>query len=148
MSGAARTATLGKGGAVLISVPLPPKECHPNARSGWRAKARGMAQTRRDARYAAFDAWGSCDGLPRWQRAHVVLRAFYPDHRRRDNDGLLASCKGYLDGIVDSGLIADDSGLAYTILPSVVDRERVGVTIEIRAVDEMTPVRGHDGGEE
>lgn len=73
-------------------------------------------------------------GVRLWCAAHVTVQAHYSDRRRRDNDGLLASLKSAIDGIVDSGLLVDDDRVTYTVLPAVKDREKglEGVTITIQ----------------
>jgi Holliday junction resolvase RusA-like endonuclease len=42
--------------------------------------------------------------------AHVTVQAafFYADKRRRDQDNAMGALKSAYDGIVDSGLVADD----------------------------------------
>uniref|UniRef100_A0A6M3JTT8 Uncharacterized protein n=1 Tax=viral metagenome TaxID=1070528 RepID=A0A6M3JTT8_9ZZZZ len=48
-----------------------------------------------------------------WQappKAIVKYTFIVPDLRRRDPDNLIASCKAILDGLVDAGVIRDDSG--------------------------------------
>lgn len=85
----------------------------PNAtlRQHFMAKARDRAAWRTTARAAALlairDA-GIADDLP-WPRVRVRLVWILPDRRRRDPDNAVSSVKSCLDGVVDSGLITDDS---------------------------------------
>jgi len=44
-----------------------------------------------------------------WQRATVDVTFYHATNRRRDADNAMASLKPYYDGIVDSGLLPDDS---------------------------------------
>lgn len=64
-----------------------------------------------DAATAAREEWEARHGL-RWRplRDVVISIAFgVPDRRRRDLDNLIASTKPLIDGLVDAGLIVDDS---------------------------------------
>ena len=53
--------------------------------------------------------------LSKWKRPDKPLKSvkvelmFILDGRKRDWDNLCSSSKGYLDGLVDSGLIEDDN---------------------------------------
>jgi len=52
-----------------------------------------------------------------YERAHITITWVAKDKRRRDMDNLLASMKGYLDGLVAVGLLADDDAMhvGYTL---------------------------------
>lgn len=48
--------------------------------------------------------------LPRGlQRVHIVVYIDYPDRRRRDAHNLMPTIKCQIDGLVDAGVIVDDS---------------------------------------
>ena len=57
--------------------------------------------------------------LPTGQRLRVELHYQPRDNRRRDTDNLVASAKPLYDGIVDAGLVEDDTP-AYMIKPEPV----------------------------
>ena len=49
--------------------------------------------------------------LPKLDRIHVEAWGRYPDRRSLpDPDGVAPALKGVLDGLVDAGVVADDSG--------------------------------------
>jgi len=68
-----------------------------------------------------------------WEHATVAARFFHKTKRRRDDVNHLAMLKAAYDGIVDSGLLADDDSEHLTTLPAVfgIDREFPRVELEI-----------------
>ena len=52
-----------------------------------------------------------------YQRAHITITWVAKDKRRRDLDNLFAQLKATLDGLVEVGLIEDDSAMhvSYTL---------------------------------
>ena len=52
-----------------------------------------------------------------YEKAHITITWVAKDKRRRDPDNLFASMKPYIDGLVEAGLIADDSAMhvSYTL---------------------------------
>lgn len=108
-SGAGSAAGERPGGVAggVIHLPWPPRAVHPNARQHWAPKARATRRMRQDAAWSARAAGlRAADGS-----LTVRLRFCPPDARRRDLDGMIASCKAYLDGIADA-LGVDDSRFA------------------------------------
>ena len=93
---------------IRISLPVPAKQLSPNARCHFMAKARITKQARATAAAMALAALST---RPQWKRATVKAVWSFPDARRRDLDNLQASCKAYLDGLVDAGIIEDDREL-------------------------------------
>ena len=87
---------------------LPPRECSPNARVHWTEKAKFVAAYRLSTYwYASIEK-----RKQKWQApvlAKVDVTFIVPDRRRRDKTNLASAFKGALDGIVDAGLIQDDS---------------------------------------
>lgn len=83
----------------------------PNRRLHWAAKARSTKEWRewsRIATLAALRSSGIADEFP--LRKVVVEPTFiFTTNRRRDDDNLIASLKPVLDGIVDAGVVDDDS---------------------------------------
>jgi len=94
---------------LTIALPgLPPKECSPNARVHWAEKAKFVAAYRLSTYYYASvekrrQTWLAPD------KAKVDVTFVVPDRRRRDKTNLASAWKAGLDGIVDAGLIQDDS---------------------------------------
>lgn len=56
--------------------------------------------------------------VPHLERAHVVVEYRPPDKRRRDVHNLFPSAKAAIDGVVDAGVLTDDSD-AYLIGPDM-----------------------------
>lgn len=112
---------------LLITAPLPPKECWPNARVHWAALSKARKKQKTDARLAARE-------IPALMLRKCVAQPvfFFSTNRRRDRDNAAASLKATWDGLVVHGLLADDEGLLP--LPPIfkVDRERPRLEIEIR----------------
>jgi crossover junction endodeoxyribonuclease RusA len=117
---------------VEIDLPLPGQSLHAHAKGSWRAKAKPVKDARQTAMWATRAAW---DGSP-WKKAEVDYLFRLPDNRRRDEANLVASCKAYIDGVVDAGLIADDcwQGLSLGSSECVIDRDAPGVTLLFRRI--------------
>ena len=56
--------------------------------------------------------------VPALQRAHIVCEFRPPDHRRRDVHNLYPTAKAAVDGLVDAGVLPDDSD-RYLIGPDM-----------------------------
>ena len=96
---------------ISITLPLPSRDLSPNSRCHWSAKSR---ETKRQRQIAHFMARAEIQ--PRhepWETADVKIVVTFPDRRNRDKDNVLASLKSAFDGVQDSGLIKNDSGLSF-----------------------------------
>jgi hypothetical protein len=76
-----------------------------NDRPHHHAKAK-LTKAWREAAHIAAVAVSNRD---RYQRAHIVVAYRFPDNRRREVGNLQPTSKAIVDGIVDSGLLPDDS---------------------------------------
>jgi len=94
-----------------ISLPWPSRYLHPNARVHWSRKAFATSRSRWDADIATRAA-----GISKLDLASLKATIVFhpPDKRRRDLDGMLSSCKAYLDGISDA-IGIDDSAWEIAI---------------------------------
>ncbi len=94
----------------LIVLPLPAKVLSPNcavATPGGRfAKAAAVKRYRSKTR--EFIENEQIESIP-WGKVLVKAAFFYGTERRRDQDNAMFSLKPMYDGIVDSGLVADDT---------------------------------------
>lgn len=102
--------------ALVIILPLPPKALSPNARKHWTGRAEEARTYRQHAwamaRVALWpDAQPGAGVRKRPLRTPVLVDviATYRIKRKRDEDNLTASLKPAFDGLVDAGLIPDDS---------------------------------------
>ena len=89
---------------MTITLPLPQKELSQNARVHWAVRhlatknARAMAAMMGRLSRARFT-----------ERVRIQAVFYYKTKRRRDGPNLTGLCKAYLDGLVDAGVIPDDS---------------------------------------
>ena len=85
-----------------IYLPIATNPMSMNARQHWRVKAKHTKQWRDFARLQAarYPELTSCD---------VTLTWFVTDKRRRDEDNLYLLLKALSDGLVDAGVVPDDT---------------------------------------
>ncbi len=86
-----------------------------NQRQHWARKAQS-AKAWREATYWLAKA----AGIPACARITVQLMYTPPDNRRRDPLNLVAALKPCEDGLVDAGVIPDDSGFFHTSVMPVI----------------------------
>ena len=88
-----------------------------NDRMHWRAKAK-IVRDVRDYVSTTLQAMepGRADYV--WIRLHYVPR----DGRRRDSDNLVATLKACKDGVVDAGIVPDDTPDWITWHPPIIDQ--------------------------
>jgi len=93
---------------------LPHSDLNPNKRLHYMK----VYQAKRDAKDEAM-ILALAQGRPEkpYQKAHITITWVAKDKRRRDVDNMFASMKSYIDGLVDVGLLADDSAshVSYTL---------------------------------
>lgn len=86
-----------------------------NDRGHWAPRAKQVKAVRQDVALVARSA-----GLPRGlRRVSCQLRYRPRDNRRRDTDNLVATLKPLCDGLVDYGLVPDDTA-AFMLKPEPV----------------------------
>ena len=93
-------------------LPMTPQALRPNVKVHWREKAKAVKKTRRDSYYIFKQLINRYELRPHLPLKSIeIKRTFYfKTNGRMDKDNLNASTKSINDGMVDSGLIADDSG--------------------------------------
>ena len=96
--------------SITITVPLPNRDLHQNARKHWAAKARATKGARSTARIYALHALAG-NPAPRWVKASARITFYWPDKRIRDPEGAMSSLKATWDGFQDAGIVANDSGI-------------------------------------
>ena len=97
---------------VVITLPLPPKSLHPNARPHHFKKARDTKSAREIAAMVARQH--RSQDWP-WGGASFQATFFLP--RKNDDDNLAAWLKAYRDGIASAGVVVNDS--RFVVLPVV-----------------------------
>lgn len=117
---------------VCVRVPIPDSVLNPNARSHWKKIQLAKKKLRKAARKAAANQHLS--SMP-WEYAAERSHFYYPTKRKRDADNSLSTLKAAFDGIVDSGILTDDSGLAHLNPVLSKDKEDPHVVIELWRMD-------------
>lgn len=124
--------------AMTITLPLPDPGLSPNARLHWAQKRKLVEQARYDGWIATMEVWRPMAPLPLPARIPLSLSFVVPDHRRRDLDNLVSSCKAYLDGVADA-LGVDDSRFDLASITRRIERGVREVRLEI-PLDAITEV--------
>lgn len=94
--------------ALIFTLPFPPRECSPNARVHWGVKARAASEYRQTCKVLGRSAYNK-GNAPLQDRVDVSITFVLTSKRRRDLDNLVAMFKPGMDGLVDGGLLRDDS---------------------------------------
>lgn len=83
---------------VFISLPWPDRKLHPNTRLHWAAKAKATKAARHLAQGTSLER-----GLRSVKAGSLKVTVSFvpPNNIRRDTDGMISSCKAYLDGVAD-----------------------------------------------
>jgi Holliday junction resolvase RusA-like endonuclease len=111
---------------ITVTLPLPSKATHPNARPHHMAKANAKAKDRKRACYYALEAMKA----QRFGWTSATVQCTFTVRRRNDADNLQAWMKAYFDGFVDAGLLANDDRLTH--LPVVqVTGKQTGVSVTL-----------------
>ena len=117
---------------VQLILPFPPPELSPNARLSWQAKRRVVADYRRTCGLLALNVRRDLErqGMKFPLRVPVTATVTFvlTSRARRDMDNLLASAKALFDGVVDSGLLADDDCWSLRLAMAV----ELGLKQEVR----------------
>ena len=115
-----------------IILPLPAQRLSPNCPvgtgAGRIAKAAATKRYREQARSAAERV--RLDSIP-WRRATARLTFYWPTKRRRDVRNAEHMMKPAYDGIVDAGIIPDDSAEHLTHHPTRFDYDSAHPRVEI-----------------
>ena len=120
--------------SITLTFPWPPRELSPNARPNRYKKASATKEYRETCGWEVIAQMGTdVFGFP-YTPPVLATTTFYVDSKRRyDLDNLDASLKPLWDGVVDAGILVDDSSehLRHGESKVVVGKERrVEVTLE------------------
>ena len=119
---------------MTITLPLPDKRLHAHASGHWRATATATKSARRLAR--AFARINDLPDCP-YQRATISFYFHFGDNRSRDTLNAVHSCKPYVDGLVDAGVVQDDrwQNLNVGSIQAGIDRNNPRVELTVVAPD-------------
>lgn len=126
---------------ITITLPLPPKALHPNARPNRFAKANATKRARAEACVVARSEFVRHGYIERWRQAQWTATYTFRTNHQRDEDNLTAWLKAYLDGAVtDARLLpGDDSRYLTMAAPPmvIVDKtKQEGVVLRFEEVTE------------
>lgn len=97
---------------ITVVLPLPHPCLSPNARAHWGAKGHAVSKYRYLAKMAATAAYMP-GAKPEYSRAILRVTFYHKVRRRRDRDNHLAMLKSAFDGMVDAGLVLNDSEISF-----------------------------------
>ena len=118
----------------LVELPVGLQLLNANDRDHWRKSAVKTATIRSVAR-------GQAKGIPKLNKVKIRAVYYAPDNRRRDVSNLFPSVKAAVDGIVDAGVLKDDSDkfvVALEIVRGDFNVSKGQLTIEIIEVEGWT----------
>lgn len=122
---------------VTVVLPLPPAVLSPNCPSGTRGGRFARAAAAKKYKRTAVEAAERQNIWETWRRATVQASFYHKTERRRDDVNHLAMLKPAYDGLVESGLLADDDSRHLTTLPAIfgVDRENPRVELHLTRLE-------------
>jgi Holliday junction resolvase RusA-like endonuclease len=96
--------------SITITFPMPDSKLSLNSRIHWAVRQKLARHARSTARIASLAALAGRKP-PGWVKARYDLKAYFKTAAFPDPDNLTTRLKSSLDGIADSGIIADDKSL-------------------------------------
>lgn len=133
---------------VRIELPWPSKDLHAHTAGGKWTKVRATKTFRSLGYIHALEVRGKL--APFFEKGPMALarlsfRFYMPDLRKRDGANLVQSCKPYIDGCVDAGIIAGDAWdqleIGSAVAAFVPGLKRVGlVMFTFEELSEMTKI--------
>jgi hypothetical protein len=126
--------------SITITVPIPPKQMHPNSRNHWRAKLGAKAEQRGTAKLSALEALNG-KSPPRWERATIHATFYRSSPRAKQQDGLnlLAWLKATEDGIEDAQIVANDRGVTWLAPSQVLGKAAQGRNEVVIVITKIEP---------
>ena len=117
---------------MTITLPLPSSKLSPNARIHWAQRSKLTKQHRTLSHtICAMNNLGWTNPV---RFKSYRLHFYWPDKRRRDQDGAASRCKAYLDGISDA-IRQDDSEWQFDGVRFDIDKSNPRVDIEFIEAD-------------
>lgn len=117
----------------IIIPNLPPRDANPNTKIHYMRKA-DTARNMKQIMIATVLELSTMDRPKKpMKKAHITITFRAVDKRRRDFDNLFSACKAYIDGLVASDILVDDSvkHVSYSLYyESTADHDRTIFDIE------------------
>ena len=117
---------------VTVTVGIPARTLQPNSRTHWAVKSKATKRARVESWTATQVAMYEANEKGGWKEATCQVHWYARDNRRRDKDNCLASLKATFDGLVDAGLLKDDSALTHLPLVIMVDARNPRVELHLK----------------
>lgn len=122
---------------LTVMVSLPARVVSPNSRVHWAVRAKAVKKQRIEAWASAQVAMGEAGENGAWREATCQVHWYARDARRRDKDNALASLKATFDGLVDAGLLHDDSALTHLPLIFLIDAKNPRIELILKRWDKQ-----------
>lgn len=118
----------------ILELPLPPKELHAHTGGSKWAKIKATKECKGRAYIEALAIKSCWDTLA---KSVLSYDFYFPDLIQRDTMNVAASCKPYVDGMVDAGVMADDNWRVMSVghVRAVLDRENPRVVLTVEGID-------------
>ena len=120
----------------MVTVGIPSRHLNPNSRCHWAIKAKAVKSGRVESWTSTQVAMHEQKVSGGWIRTECEIRWYAQNNRRRDADNCLSSLKATLDGVVDAGLLKNDSGLSFLPMMIAVDPMNPRVELRMTRVDD------------
>lgn len=117
---------------LTVTVGLPARTLSANARVHWAVRMKATKRARVESWAAAQVAMHEVNEKGGWKEATCQVHWYARDSRRRDKDNCLSSLKATFDGLVDAGLLEDDSALTHLPLVILVDPKNPRVELLLK----------------
>lgn len=121
---------------VVVVLPLPSSKLSPNGQHGhWSSLSKARKKARSDGYIATLKARIDCQHVKPFVKCEAHATFYFRTNRRRDGDNYAAMLKPYWDGMVDAGLVVNDSGIRHMPVKFEVDKKQPRVQILIRPIE-------------
>ena len=122
---------------ITVIVSPPSRVVSPNARVHWSIRSKAVKKQRIEAWAQAQIVMHEAEEKGGWREATCQAHVYVRDNRRRDKDNALASLKATFDGLVDAGLLHDDSALTHLPLVFLIDAKNPRVELLLKRWDKQ-----------
>ncbi len=117
---------------LTVTVGIPARSLHANSRVHWAIRAKATKKARVESWAAAQIAMHEAGEQGGWKEATCAVHWYASTNRKRDKDNCLAALKATFDGLVDAGLLEDDSALTHLPMVIMVDAKNPRVELHMK----------------